>query len=465
MENGPLTIDLSESQKNLSKLIEINKDGQISKKVNPTTIVGYGVNLDNIKKEINIAIDDADRSGHFGVFGTTRVGKTRLIETIVEQDIKKGYNVAIFDPKGDLDLMNRVIQAAAESGRLYDLMLLTTVFPELSIKLDPLSHYYMEDELTDHVISGIKAKEDYFIAIAQEVTQAIIAGLILQAKSRNEKPDISFYDVKNRSDYINLKKFGEAISMLRGSDEICQGISQILTSPMDFFSKVSSSLRTTLSALTTGSTGQVLGKCHQNEFVKRFEEGKGVILFCNTGSMLARRTAHLVGRVLISMIQSMVGRFFVSGRKLTPPLCIHIDEGHNMLYRGIQELFSKGGGANCWVHFYTQSVAQMTEEVGKDAARSILDNINTWIYMLVNHPETAQYVEDSSPEVKVYSPILSFGGGITIKEVKERRIKAFKVMELDKREFYMKTYGKLFKGKTADVHSSCVSVVLPAVKG
>jgi hypothetical protein len=155
--------------------MEINKEGQISKKTNPTTILGHGVNLDNIKKEIDITVDDADRSGHFGVFGTTRVGKTRLVEAIVEQDIRKGYNVAVFDPKGDLDLMNRVIQTAAESGRLYDLLLLTTVFPEFSIKLDPLSHYYMEDELTDHVISGIKAKEDYFIAIAQEVTQAIIA--------------------------------------------------------------------------------------------------------------------------------------------------------------------------------------------------------------------------------------------------------------------------------------------------
>ena len=85
--------------------------------------------------------------------------------------------------------------------------------------------------------------------------------------------------------------------------------------------------------------------------------------------------------------------------------------------------------------------------------------------MLVNHPETAQYVEDSSPEIKTYSPLLSFGGGITIKEVKERRIKAFKVMELNKREFYMKSYGKLFKGKTAEVESSYVNVVLPAVKG
>ena len=82
--------DLFQSKENLNRLIEINNEGRLSQKANSSTIVGYGVNLDNIRKEIDIAVDDADRSGHFGVFGTTRVGKTRLIETIVEQDIKKG---------------------------------------------------------------------------------------------------------------------------------------------------------------------------------------------------------------------------------------------------------------------------------------------------------------------------------------------------------------------------------------
>lgn len=444
----------------LQELQEINRRGKIRKN-SGLTILGRGVDLNDISKEIDIAIRDADRSGHFGCFGTTRVGKTRLIENIVEQDILKGYNVVVIDPKGDIQLFSKIVQVAAEAGRLDEIMLLTPIYPDYSIMLDPLAYYYMEEELVDHVVSGIRAKEDYFIAVAYEVTQSIIAGLAIQAKYRKERLNINFADIKARSDYESLKKFRDSIELLPGAADVVTNINQILSSPADFFAKVSSSLRTTLTALVSGSTGKIIGKSLVNEFVKRFEEGKGVILFCNTGSMLARRTAHIVGRVLVSMIQSMLGRFFASGRKLNPPLCLHIDEGHNVLYKGIQELFAKGGAANVWVHFYTQSIAQIEEEVGTEAAKSILDNINTWVYMLVNHPDTAQYVEDSSPNTRKYQPILSFGGGISVREIEDKQILASKVMQLPKRGFYMRSYGKLYRGITKDVKPTYVKVEFP----
>ncbi len=448
----------------LEKLREINKSNEGKVLINDeVTHLGRGVNMNDISNEIDIAINDADRSGHFGCFGTTRVGKTRLVENIIEQDIRKGYNIVVIDPKGDAELFSKIAQIAAESGRLEEVMMLTPIFPNLSIMLDPLAYYYMEDELVEHIISGIKAKEDYFIAIAQEVSQVVISGLALQARIKGEKLNINFLDVKVRSDWNNLKKFRNTLAFLAGSEDLVVSMDQILSSPPDFFSKVSSSLRTTLSALTTGSTGQIIGKSLVNEFVKRIEEGSGVILFCNTGSMLSRRTAHIIGRVLVSMIQSMLGRTFASGRKLTPPLCLHIDEGHNILYSGIQELFAKGGGANVWLHFYTQSIAQIEEEIGPEATRSIVDNINTWLYMLVNHPDTAQYVEDSSPMKRKFSPILSFGGGISMRETEEKQILAAQILQLPKRKFYMRSYGKLYKGMTADVSPQYVSVTLPKI--
>ncbi|MCK9195422.1 MAG: TraM recognition domain-containing protein [Syntrophales bacterium] len=446
----------------LEKLREINEKGKLMEN-DGLTHLGRGVNMNDILKDIDIAINDADRSGHFGCFGTTRVGKTRLVENIIEQDVRKGYNVVVIDPKGDAELFSKIVQVAAESGRLEEVMMLTPIFPDLSIMLDPLAYYYMEDELVEHIISGIKAKEDYFIAIAQEVSQVVISGLALQAKCKKEKLIINFLDVKVRSDWTNLKKFRETLQFLSGSEDLVVSIDQILSSPPDFFSKVSSSLRTTLSALTTGSTGQIIGKSLVNEFVKRIEEGRGVILFCNTGSMLSRRTAHIIGRVLVSMIQSMLGRVFASGRKLNPPLCLHVDEGHNILYKGIQELFNKGGGANVWIHFYTQSIAQIEEEIGPEGTRSIVDNINSWLYMLVNHPDTAKYVEDSSPMKRKYQPILSFGGGISVREMEEKQILATQILQLPKRYFYLRSYGKLYKGCTMDVSPKYVSVTLPAI--
>lgn len=447
----------------LEKLFEINRKGEVRK--GDKTVIGRGIALDKPHREIQITIPDADRNGHFGCFGTTRTGKTKLTENLVEQDIKKGYNVVVIDPKGDIDLFARVVQSAAEAGRLEEILFLSPIYPDYSIMLDPLAYYYMEDELVDHVISGIKAKEDYFIAIAYEVTQAVVNGLSLLAKRNGKRLNINFNDIKLRSDWHNLRSFKESLADLPESEEIVTGIEQILNSPPDFFSKVSSSLRTTLSALTSGTTGKIIGKSLVNEFVKRFEEGKGVILFCNTGSMLARRTAHIIGRVLVSMIQSMIGRFYASGRKLNPPLCLHIDEGHNILYKGIEELFSKGGAANVYVHFYTQSIAQIEEEVGRESAKSILDNINTWIYMLVNHPDTARFIEEASPKIKKFQPVLSFGGGITVKEIEESQILATNVLQLPKRHFYMRSYGRFYRGITEDVSYPYVKLRFPNLTG
>ena len=391
----------------LERLRDINRQGKCRPN-SGVTILGKGVNLADRSRDILITIPDAERSGHLGCFGTTRIGKTRLMESVIEQDIVKGYNLAIIDPKGDIDLFSKVIQASAESGRLEEVMLLTPIYPDHSVKLDPLSHFYMEDELVDHVVSGIKAKEDYFIAIASEVTGAVVSGLAIEAKDKGKELNANFSDIKARVTYKDLQNMRTGLLSIKHkipeAAEIAENIEQILSSTQEFFSKVASSLRTMLSALSSGNTGKIIGKSYVNEFVSRFGEGKGVILYCNTGSLLARRTAHIIGRVLISMIQSMVGRFFASGRRLDPPLCIHIDEGHNIAYMGIQELFSKAGGANTWISFYTQSIALIEQEIGPEAAKGIMDNINNWIFMRVNHPDTGQYMEDSSPSRRSSSP-------------------------------------------------------------
>jgi len=444
--------------------------------------VGRGVSLARIAKsgEIKPAplyLDARERSGHFGCFGTTRTGKTRFLMSLVEQDIRGGRNVIVIDPKGDSHLFSIIIQAAAEAGRLDDLMLVTPIFSEYSLRIDPLAFYYMPDELVDHVISGIRAKEEYFINVASEITTVIVLGIIAEAKSENRKPQLNFYDIKKHSSREKLESFMNSIEGLktnadpeisRIAEEVCSDIAQIIASPTDFFAKVSSSLRTTLTALTSSTTGQIIGKTYTNEFVKRFEEGRGVILVCNTGSLLSRRTAHIIGRVLLSMVQSTVGRFFASGRALDPPLCIYVDEGHNVLYKGIQELFNKGGGAGVWLHFFTQSVAQIEEEIGPEATQSILDNINTMVFMKVNHEKTARFVEESTPIKKVQQPILNLTAGTTgvsLRETEERMVLKEKVMELAPRWFYMRKEGAVYKVEAPFVKDPYVRVKFPLIAG
>lgn len=271
------------------------------------------------------------RTGHLGCFGTTRTGKTRLLTHMIEQDILTGKNVVFIDPKGDTEAISCVVHAATLAGRLDEILYISPINADYSLKIDPLSYYYLLDEIVDHVISGIKAKEEYFINVASEITTAVVVGLVAMSLAKGKKPNLNFMQVKERIDYNSLKSFSESLQYLKNhtdpkvqelANESIFNISQVLNSPQDFFAKVSSSLRTVLTLLTSSTTGKIIGKAENNEFIKRFEEGKRVILICNTGSMLARRTAHIIGKVIVSMIQSMAGRFFASGRKLDPPLAL-----------------------------------------------------------------------------------------------------------------------------------------------
>jgi conjugal transfer pilus assembly protein TraD len=434
---------------------------------NQRTWLGYGYKLTAPGKISKVSLKDSDRKGHLFGFGSTRIGKTRLIELMMEQDIRKGYSLVFFDPKGDIDIFSKIVQIAYEENRQDELCLVTPIFPECSSKIDPLAYYYMPEELVSHVVSGIKAKEEFFINIAYETTFVIILSLLFFARIKNERPNLNFNSVKERASYTDLKNLEVQLKDYENdpeAEDILVSLRQILASPQDYFSKVSSSLRTVLTSLSAGSVGAIIGKAKANEFIKRLEQGKRVILIVQTGSLLTRKTAHIVARVLLSMIQSFVGRVYLSGRTITPPLCVYMDEASNLLYMGIEDLFNKAGGAGVWIHAFTQSIADIEAELGPANARKILDNTNSKIFMRVNDPNTANYIAEYSGMVKRFSPILSLGGGITVREVEEPNVRPESVLNLQVRDFYLFTFEGAFRGKAGYVKEPYLKVAYPRVE-
>ena len=432
-----------------------------------TTFLGYGWNLKEPGKVRKIRLQDSVRKRHLFCFGSTRIGKTRLIELMIEQDIQKGYSVVFFDPKGDIDIFSKIVQVAYEEGREEELCLVTPIFPQCSAKMDPLAYYYMPEELVSHVVSGIKAREEFFINVAYETTFVIIQALLFFARVKKKKPELNFNVVKERASYQDLKNLEEQLKDYESdpeAQEILATLRQILASPQDYFAKVSSSLRTVLTSLSVGSVGAIIGKAKANEFIKRLEEGKRVILIVQTGSLLTRKTAHIVARVLLSMVQSFVGRIYLSGRKLDPPLCVYMDEASNLLYAGVEDLFNKAGGAGVWVHGFTQSIADIEAEIGPQNARKILDNANTKIFMRVNDPNTAEYIADYSGMTTRFSPILSLGGGITVREVEEPVVRPEEVLTLQVREFFLFTMSGAYRGKVAYVDEPYFNILYPRVE-
>jgi hypothetical protein len=70
----------------------------------PLPAVGGKPSLHAVEpNEQDVWMDIGERVEHTLMLGTTRVGKTRLAELLITQDIRRGDVVIVFDPKGDAD--------------------------------------------------------------------------------------------------------------------------------------------------------------------------------------------------------------------------------------------------------------------------------------------------------------------------------------------------------------------------
>ncbi|MBM9514253.1 type IV secretory system conjugative DNA transfer family protein [Desulfogranum marinum] len=428
--------------------------------------LGTGINLETPESIQPIRYPDSDRKGHFWCFGTTRVGKTRAMENIIEQDIRKGYSVVAIDPKGDADLFSKIVQVAFETGRHEDLMLINPVFPEYSATLDPLSSYYMVEELVAHITAGVTVgREPYYYSVAYEVSLLVVQSLIMLARATGQEPSFNLSDIKNNIGHENLAELKEKLDYIDTpeADQLARDLAKILITPAEFNSKVGSSLRVALTELTSGNIGKIIGHAEEDRFIERLEQNKGVILVVQLGSLLTKRAAYSAGKVLISMIQAFVGRRYSSDKQVTPPLALHIDEAQSVLYHGIEDLFAKAGGAGIFIHGYCQSISQLYAEIGQDRANTILDNCNTKLFMRVPDTKTAKYVATHLGEKRTYSPIISLGGGLSIRETEETRIKHTEVLNLAPRQFFFTTYSGIYRGVTKNVSDASIKVVFPDI--
>jgi conjugal transfer pilus assembly protein TraD len=82
--------------------------------------------------ERDIYMPLAERVGHMVVVGTTRSGKSRFLELLVAQDIRRSETVIVFDPKGDADVFRRVYAEAKRAGRMEQFYFFHLGYPQCS---------------------------------------------------------------------------------------------------------------------------------------------------------------------------------------------------------------------------------------------------------------------------------------------------------------------------------------------
>ena len=99
---------------------------------NESVLVGHESNGDPFYWSNDVRVRQTIASGMTGA------GKTTLIESILQQDIRRGVPIIFMDGKGEKKLLDRILPYVEAAGRMHQFRLIDPQQPEKSVGFNPL---------------------------------------------------------------------------------------------------------------------------------------------------------------------------------------------------------------------------------------------------------------------------------------------------------------------------------------
>ena len=105
------------------------------------------------RRMVGLALEDRRR--HLAIVGKTGMGKSSLIQTMIQSDMKAGHGVCLVDPHGDLA---EAIPAFVPSDRTNDVIVFDAANREFALSFNPLEcdDPTRIDQVTSGVVSAFK---------------------------------------------------------------------------------------------------------------------------------------------------------------------------------------------------------------------------------------------------------------------------------------------------------------------
>lgn len=400
----------------------------------------------------------SERVGHTVVLGTTRVGKTRLAELLVTQDIRRGEVVIVFDPKGDVALLKRMYAESSRCGREKDFWFFHLGFPELSDKYSPISTIGRITEVATRIANALpgegqsQAFKEFVWLFVNVIARAISAlgmnptyTLIYQYAVDVDALGQQYFEFWLDRDHPNwrdlqadisakemetlVKKTGRTQDVLttmatlreqNWHDPVADGLVSILSNDKTRFQMLINSLYPLLEKLTTGKVSELLSPkwddAHDTRRVFDWDKimNMGGVVYIGLDSLSDSEVAASVGNAMFADLTSTAGRRYKFGTNYgqsqsqevgkSIKVSIHADEFNELIGDEFVPLLNKAGGAGYQVTVYTQTWDDVEAKIGNKAkAEQIGGNLNTLVMLRVKNTTTAEILTNQLPMVEVYS--------------------------------------------------------------
>ncbi|MYD46434.1 MAG: type IV conjugative transfer system coupling protein TraD [Gammaproteobacteria bacterium] len=410
----------------------------------------HGVEL----RKQKVWLNSQDRVGHTLVVGTTRVGKTRLAELLIAQDIQMGEVVFVFDPKGDIELFQRVCTEALRAGRQDQLHVFHLGYPEVSCRYNAIGRFSRITEVATRIAnqlpgggssSAFKEFAWRFVNIIAralhelrqvpdyrkirqyindieplfvEYTQSLLsrtqpAGWAVEIKNiaRSLKDRDLTSALKGRDPTaVALYKYVQKKNI---DDPVLEGLVSAFKYDRTYFDKIVSSVGPLMEKLTTGTVADLIAPTNSGDPRPIFSwleviRNKGIV-YVGLDALSDTTVAAAVGNSMFADLVSIAGylyKYGINGEKETyvepPRVCIHADEFNELIGDEFIPLLNKAGGAGYQVTAYTQTISDLEARVGSKAKTGqILGNFNSLVMLRVKELATAEFLTKQLPQIQI----------------------------------------------------------------
>lgn len=415
-------------------------------------------------KEVDVTLPLGERVGHTLVLGTTRVGKTRLAELLITQDIRRKiagqHEVCIvFDPKGDAELLRRMYLEAKRADREGEFYVFHLGQPDTSARYNAIGRFGRITEVASRIAGQLSGEgnsaafREFAWRFVNIIARALVElgrrpdYLLIQRHVVNIDPLFVEYaahffakhDPKAWETIVQIEaKLNEkntprhmagrdkrvvAIELYLNRsklyDPVLEGLRSAVRYDRTYFDKIVASLLPLLEKLTTGKIAQLLAPDYNdlNDPRPIFDWmqiiRKRAIVYVGLDALSDPEVAAAVGNSMFADLVSVAGHIYKFGiddglpgsepdTKL--PINVHADEFNELMGDEFIPLINKGGGAGMQVTAYTQTLSDIEARLGNRAkAGQVVGNFNNLIMLRVRETATAELLTKQLPTVDVYS--------------------------------------------------------------
>ncbi|MFG0410042.1 type IV conjugative transfer system coupling protein TraD [Pseudomonas sp. FYR_11] len=414
--------------------------------------------------EVDVTLPLTERVGHTLVLGTTRVGKTRLAELLITQDIRRKiagqHEVCIvFDPKGDAELLRRMYLEAKRSGREGQFYVFHLGQPDTSARYNAIGRFGRITEVASRIAGQLSGEgnsaafREFAWRFVNIIARALVElgrrpdYLLIQRHVVNIDPLFVEYaahffakhDPKAWEAIVQIEaKLNEKntprhmagrdkrvvaielyLNRTKLYDPVLEGLRSAVRYDRTYFDKIVASLLPLLEKLTTGKIAQLLAPDYNdlNDPRPIFDWmqiiRKRAIVYVGLDALSDPEVAAAVGNSMFADLVSVAGHLYKfgvddglpgGGPGIKLPINLHADEFNELMGDEFIPLINKGGGAGMQVTAYTQTLSDIEARLGNRAkAGQVVGNFNNLIMLRVRETATAELLTKQLPTVDVYS--------------------------------------------------------------